>query len=448
MDALRGCLATTTAWIPGTAPSNLEPTSAAVEAPSSVDEQVPSLPTIQSISELETSPKPGSPSSPLRRQKSVSWTEFPNSRGLSEPPPSRRESTASLKNIFGPVTDPDAVTVTRASPQGRSVVDALLEDVFSAACHSARSHAEARSEMLFHVSPTFGAAARSRLTKRESVHVRRRRSYVEFAQDVKATRRVQPSKAPPTLALDCITSVEQVGVVPSPECLFDSPTVLSQCSSATGSRNGSNAASPLADTLELPSLLADPSSSPGSDPKSAVTKPEDLLAAREVPPKRSRSLVENFRGFILPHTTPPVRTLSVSRLSVLPAPSPSSTSTPPSPSQRRILWRESIRYRSRSSPFVMTDIVDPTAAMAAHARHRAESAGAVPSSQRHAWNSEESAAVGASTPAPHSTPSTPRRSLFGSSAHRASPTMTRNMLRSILASFSRSPSSTSVAQVP
>jgi len=442
MDALRGCLATTPPWIPGTAPSSLEPASATVEAPSPVDEQVPSLPTIQSITELETSPKQGSPSSPLRRQKSASRTEFPTSRGLSEPPPSRRESTASLKSIFGPVTDPDAVTVTRASPQARSVVDALLEDVFSAACHSARSYAEAHSETLFHVSPTFGAAARSRLTKRESVHVRRRRSYVEFTQAVKATRKVQPGRVPPTLALDCITSVEQVGVVPGPEGLFDSPMLVSQCSSATGSRDGSNPASPLADTLEL---LADSSSSPGSDPKSAATKPEGLLAAREVPPKRSRSLVENFRGFILPHTTPPVRTLSVSRLSVLPAPSPS---TPSSPSQRRILWRESIRYRSRSSPFITADISDPTTAVA-RARHRAESAGATPSSQRHPWNAEElAAAVEASNPSPQSTPTTPRRTLFGSSAHRTSPTMTRNMLRSILASFSRSPSSASVAQDP
>ena len=33
-------------------------------------------------------------------------------------------------NIFGPVMDPDAVTVTRSSPQARSIVDALLEDVF------------------------------------------------------------------------------------------------------------------------------------------------------------------------------------------------------------------------------------------------------------------------------------------------------------------------------
>jgi hypothetical protein len=443
MDALRGCLATTPTWLPGTAPSSLEHASATVEAYSPVDEQVPSLPTIQSISELETSPKPGSPSSPLRRQKSASRTEFPTSRGLSEPPPSRRESTASLKNIFGPVTDPDAVTVTRASPQARSVVDALLEDVFSVACHSARSYAEAHSETLFHVSPTFGAAAKSRLTKRESVHVRRRRSYVEITQAVKATRKVQQSKVPPTLALDCITTVEQVGVVPSPDCLFDSPTVASQCSSATGSRDASNAASPLADTLELPSSVADPSLSSGSDNKSAATKPEDLLAAREVPPKRSRSLVENFRGFILPHTTPPVRTLSVSRLSVFPTPPPS-PSTPPSPSQRRILWRESIRRRSRSSPFVTADVAEPPTA-AAHTRHRAESAGATPSSQRHQWNAEE-LAVEPSTPSPRSATSTPRRSLFGGSAPRASPTMSRSMLRSILASFSRSPSSASVAQ--
>jgi len=226
--------------------------------------------------------------------------------------------------------------------------------------------------------------------------------------------------------------------------LFDSPMLVSQCSSATGSRDGSNPASPLSDTLELPSSLADPSLSPGSDPKSAATKPEDLLAAREVPPKRSRSLVDNFRGFILPHTTP-VRTLSVSRLSVLPAPSPS---TPSSPSQRRILWRESIRYRSRSSPFVTADILGPTTVVA-HGRHRAESAGATPSSQHHPWTAEEPAvAMGASTSSPQSTPSTPRRSLFGSSAHRASPTMTRNMLRSILASFSRSPSSATVAQDP
>ncbi len=359
----------------------------------------------------------------------------------SEPPPSRRESTASLKTIFGPVIDPDAVTVIRASPQARSVVDGLLEDVFSAACHSARSYAEAHSESLFHVSPTFGAAARSRLTKRESVLVRRRRSYVDFTQAVKATRKAQPGKVPPTLALDCITSVEHVTVAPSSDGLFDSPTVVSQCSSATGSRDGSNAASPLEYTLELPSSLPDTCSSSGSDPKSAVTKPEE-------PPKRSRSLVENFRGFILPHSSPPVRTLSVSRLSVWPAPTPSSTSTPPSPSQRRPFWRESIRHRSHSSPFVSSaDMLDSTAA-AAPVRRSAEHASGESSrrpGQRYPWNIDEPATEdSAPSPSLHSTPSpAARRSIF--STPRSSPTTSRNMLRSIFASFSRSPSSTTVA---
>ena len=444
MDALRGCLATTPAWPSGTAPSSLEPPSA-VDALSPVDEQDSALPTIQSIPEVETSHKSDSPSSPLERQKSVPRAELPVSRALSEPPPSRRESAASLMNIFGPVIDPDAVTVTRASPQARSIVDALLGDVFSAACHSARSYAEAHSETLFHVSPTFGAAARSRLTKRESVLVRRRKSYVgDRSQSVKVTRKVLEAKVPP-LALDCITSVEQVGVVvPNLDGSFDSPTVVSQCSSATGSRDGSSATSPLADALELPSSLPDTDSPSGSDPKSMGTKSEDLLAAREVPPKRSRSLVENFRGFILPHSTPPLRTHSVSRLSVLPA--PTSPSTPSSPTYRRLSWRETIRRRSRSSPFVSADILDPiaAAALARHVEHGQATTASL--SQRDPWNVEEPAGEGSSSSSQSTPPTTPLRSFMGSpnSAARGSPTIPRNMLRSIFASFSRSPSSASV----
>jgi hypothetical protein len=462
MDALRGCLATTPPWPSGTAPSSLEPAFAAVEAHLLVDEQVSALSTIQSIPEIETPHKPGSGSpsspSPLQRQKSAPRAEVGASQGLSEPSPSRRESATSLMNIFGPVIDPDAVTVTRSSPQARSIVDALLEDVFSAACHSARSYAEAHSESLFHVSPTFGAAARSRLTKRESVHVRRRRSYVDLAdrfQSGKATRKARPAKVP-VLALDCVTGAEQVLImppVPSPDGLFDSPTVVSQCSSATGSRDGSSAASPLADALELPSSLPDTCSPSGSDPKSLGSKIEDLLAPHEVPPKRSRSLVDNFRGFILPHSTPPLRTHSVSRLSVLPAPTPTpSTSTPSSPSQRRFSWRASIRRRSRSSPFVSSDILDPVPILATaprpHVEHVRTATEPESPGQPYPWNVEEPSAespASSSQPTPPPTPS-PRRPLQGSSssAPRVSPTAPRSMLRSIFATFSRSPSSVSV----
>jgi hypothetical protein len=458
MDALRGCLTTTPPWPSGTAPSSLEPATAAVEAHLLGDEQVSALPTIQSIPEIET-PRSGSPSSPspLQRQKSAPRAEVSASRGLSEPPPSRRESATSLMNIFGPVIDPDAVTVTRSSPQARSIVDALLEDVFSAACHSARSYAEAHSESLFHVSPTFGAAARSRLTKRESVHVRRRRSYVDPAdrfQSGKVTRKARQAKVP-VLALDCVTGAEQVVImppVPSPDALFDSPIAISQCSSATGSRDGSSAASPLADALELPSSLPDTCSPSDSDPKSLGSKIEDLLAPHEAPPKRSRSLVDNFRGFILPHSAPPLRTHSVSRLSVLPAPTPPSTSsTPPSPSQRRRLsWRASIRRRSRSSPLVSSNILDPVPILATAPRSHAWTATVSASSGRdYPWNVEEESSVespaSSSQPTPPPTPS-PHQSLPGSSSSvpRVSPTAPRSMLRSIIATFSRSPSSTNV----
>ncbi|KAI0307232.1 hypothetical protein B0F90DRAFT_1814016 [Multifurca ochricompacta] len=461
MHALRVGLAATPTWTLGTAPSSLEPAAVAIEPHSPVDEQGPSLPTIQSIPDIEGSHKQGPPSSPLQQQRPTLRAELSPTRGLSEPPPSRRESTASLKSIFGPIIDPDAVTVTRASPQARAIVDALLEDVFSAACHSARSYAEAHSETLFHVAPTFGAAARFRLTKRESVLVRRRRSYVDLVDQaqaaVRSSRKAHPGKMPlAPLALECITSVEQDGVVPlmqSPEGLFDSPTVISQCSSATGSRGGSSVASPLADALELPPSLPDSYLPSGSDSKSLGPNAEDLLAAREVAPKRSRSLVENFRGFIHSSSSPPVRTLSVSRLSVLPALPPPST---PSQSQRR-LWRETLRRRSRSSPYVSADILDP-AATAAIARHRAErvvpatlspstaAAAALPHTQRYTWNPEEFPEEG-SSPLFHSTPSpTRRRSFFGNTTPRVSPATPRNMLRSILASFSRTPSSTSVGQ--
>ena len=443
MDALRSCLAGPPAWPPGSALSNLEPAAAAAATETSplVDDQCPVLPTIQSIPQIEGFNKQGPPSSPGLSQKPtpVPRPELPPVRGLSEPPPSRRESTASLKSIFG--LDPDVITVTRASLHARATVDALLEDVFSTACHSARSYAEAHSEALFHVAPTFGAAARSRLTKRESVVVRRRKSFIDLvdqAQALRSARKPQPDKVPPALTMECITGVEDgvITLVQSPADLFDSPTVTSRCSSITGSRGSSSGASPLADALELP---LDPCSLSGSVPRAQERHSGNLLTLREVPPKRSRSLVDNFRGFILPNSNPPVRTLSVNRLpglnaSPLPSPSPSS-------SQRR-LWRESLRRRSRSSPYVPTDIPGPTAT-AAMARQQAEStasatlfpATAVTSShtQTDAWNVDE-------LPTENLTPSpTRRRSIFGSP--RLSPTPPRNMLRSIIASFSRSTTS-------
>jgi hypothetical protein len=456
MEAISTSLVSTPTWPSGTAPSSLEPAFTTAEAHSPVDEQGSSLATIQSVPDIESAHKQGSPSTPLQPQRQAPRTDFCDARGFTEPPPSHRESTASLRSIFGPVIDPDAVVVTRPSPQARATVDALLEDVFSAACQSARCYAEVHSEALFHVAPTFGAAARSRLTKRESVHVRRRRSYTDLTDQapvVKSARKAQPGKVPHALILDCTTSVEQDGVplAPSSEGLSDSPTVLSQCSSATGSRAGSTSASPLADVLDLPSSLPDSCSPSSSEPKYLGIGSEDLLSTRGAPPKRSRSLIDNFRGFIRPHSSPPMRTLSVSRLSLVSA--PSSPSTPSSPGRRRARWRDSLSRRSRSSPYVSADILDPVAADGV-TRHSAEhgvstttlpatSAAALPPTQQYSWKLEGPPAEGSQVPF-HSTPSpTSRLTCFGTGP-RTSPTTPRTMLRSIFASFSRSPSSPNV----
>ncbi|KAH9077250.1 hypothetical protein EDB83DRAFT_2549072 [Lactarius deliciosus] len=382
------CLTAPPAWPPGTAPSNPEPSAAATETFPLVDDQGPSLPTVQSIPQLEGSNKQGSPSSPVLSQRPgpVPRTELPTARGLSEPPPSRRESTASLKSIFG--LDPDVVTVTP--------LHAILRD-------PTLRHTQKRFFTLRQRSAQLRDLALPNVKASLSTAVKVTVDFIDQAQALRPTRKPQPDKGPPTLALECITGVED-GVVPlmqSPGDLFDSSDI----------------------------------------PRPRRADAGDLLALREVPPKRSRSLVDNFRGFILPNSNPPVRTLSVSRLPALhgsPLPSTSSSS-----SQRR-LWRESLRRRSRSSPYVPADIADPATPIT---RHQAESAElatlslatpVTPShTQRHTWNLAE-------LPTEDSTPSpTRRRSIFGTP--RASPTPPRNMLRSIIASFSRS-SSTDMGQ--
>ncbi|KAI0268337.1 hypothetical protein BC834DRAFT_968530 [Gloeopeniophorella convolvens] len=450
MNAINTCLAVTPTWPAGTAPSSLDKSPTA-DTHSPTEGSASPLPTIQSIPEIESPQPQSSPSpSPVRTQRPSLRAEVPHARGFSEPPPSRRESTASLKSIFGSAIDADAVMVTRISPQARSTIDALLEDVFSPTCHQARSYAEAHSEALFHVAPTFGAAARSRLTKRESVLVRRRRSYIDLVdepQGAKSARKV-PIKAPPALALECITNAGRDVTIPlvhSPDSLLDSPTVVSQCSSASGSRGGSSSASPLAGVLELPLALSDGHSPSNTSSKSPGATPADLLDVHGTLPKRSRSLIDNFRGFILPNSSPPVRTLSVSRISILPATTSSSSATF-TPQRRR--WRESLRHRSQSSPSVPVDVIDP-AAEAAIARLRPETSAmvAIADAQRHSWNLDELGG-GSSSPFSSESGSTRRRSFFNTASSRGPPatTTSRTMLRSILSSLSRSPSSTNVSQ--
>ncbi|KAG6833911.1 hypothetical protein H0H87_007922 [Tephrocybe sp. NHM501043] len=109
-------------------------------------------------------------------------------------PLSRRSSTASVKGIFSPLTsDSETIVIRRYSSSARSRVDQGLRDVISQLCLTARSHASIKDEELFPAPRATrgmfvrsqsglsisGMAAKSRLTRHESVRVLRRKSLVD-----------------------------------------------------------------------------------------------------------------------------------------------------------------------------------------------------------------------------------------------------------------------------
>ncbi|KAF9534700.1 hypothetical protein CPB83DRAFT_888675 [Crepidotus variabilis] len=121
-----------------------------------------------------------------RYDSAVSMTPM-NPKPLPELPqiPSRRSSTNSVKNIFGPPSsDVETVTITRSSPIARHQVDQELQDVISESCMNARSYAYSHEMELFQAptqagrrsSRTNSTIGMVRLSKHESVRVPRRRA--------------------------------------------------------------------------------------------------------------------------------------------------------------------------------------------------------------------------------------------------------------------------------
>ncbi|KAI0065895.1 hypothetical protein BV25DRAFT_1605334 [Artomyces pyxidatus] len=312
VDALTQAVAAPRDWAPGSAPPP-PPSSATFysspTSPTGPDPPTHALPTIQSIPEMEMQlppvalvlapPHPPTATSPRLKSSSATLAASP----------SRRSSSASVKAFFTPSPSASGsgdILVHRASAAARAETDRALADVCSAACSAARCYAAAHSEDLFHFSD--GAAgggsgfstgsggsgsgfasgkapvgvvgsARNRLTKRESVLVRRRRSAVELAAaaaaeeaafaataaagTAKAGERRRWGKAL-KLALDDVSNAP----APAPELLSpDSPTLVStsQCSSSAAS------------------------------------------AVHSGPPKRARSMVDNVRGFFLAPPKSPAR---------------------------------------------------------------------------------------------------------------------------------------------
>ncbi|KAG1840092.1 hypothetical protein DFJ58DRAFT_811222 [Suillus subalutaceus] len=328
-------------------------------------EVISPLPTIQSIPELdneaassrEENHTHSSRSDPPRSGRAPYKTD-PSQKSDSghQLGPSRRLSTISNRTYLSMFSESDTIHLVRATAPAREQVDRGLLDVFSESCLSARCYAHTHEEELFEASKVsrsfsrsssgltmagaMSVAAKNRLTKRESVLVPRRKSYIDGFGDIPAVPSIPPTKLAKRrqqtklkiVAVSRAASLDddEVKLEGAPE----SPSPMSQCSSVSASAPGSLASSP---------VFHGQLSAPTSVLSGAAPRPE--LAARKeaFTPKRSRSMVENVRVLFSRSTSP------ILPVSYQPSES-SSVSTTPS----LLKWwsKGTLRRRVRSAPDV------------------------------------------------------------------------------------------------
>ncbi|OAX44505.1 hypothetical protein K503DRAFT_729141 [Rhizopogon vinicolor AM-OR11-026] len=314
------------------------------------------LPTIQSIPELDNevpsdekhSLSGGSDlarSGPTSRADTLHKSDSGHQFGHSH-----RSSTISNLAYLGTLSESDTIHLIRATAPAREQVDRGLLDVFSESCLSARCYAHTHEEELFEASKVsrsfsrsssgltmagaMSVAAKNRLTKRESVLVPRRKSYVDsFGHyDVSApwVPQAKPGKKLKIIAVSRAGSLDDdEGRLVAP---LESPSAMSQYSPVSVHDPEPISASPIADPSSVPSSMPPPSE--------LVAQKEDFI------PKRSRSMVENVRVLFSRSASP---TLPLSR-----EPSESSSGAT-TPSLRRWWSKGTLRRRARSAPDVPAD---------------------------------------------------------------------------------------------
>jgi hypothetical protein len=326
------------------------------------------LPTIQSMSEIETRDDPSSPAPPASSPRKVHRT-MPrvDSAIMRHDALNRRTSTSSVKAFFSPLTFESRVS--RPSTQIRQQVDHGLHDVISETFVTVRSQARMRDEELFQLRKKQGNVSRSNsgLTLSGAFTPRRRQDSMALSN----SRRKGSLDGIPDVTSDSETIGKSVGLAMlkrskssggkrrirqslsvanhisqigsefdmrcelSPDGLVELPPAMTQSSSAMSSNVNSVLPSPLEMTMPLP------------NPASTGT-----IRRGDGVPKRTRSLVDNVRSLF--HTR-----------SISPAPS-----TSPSPKILTISldadmeshggllqwWRRgSLRRRVQSSPEVPMD---------------------------------------------------------------------------------------------
>ncbi|KAG6336527.1 hypothetical protein ID866_2549 [Astraeus odoratus] len=382
MDAIRGAISQEPVW-EGDPPSSLQADVRNDGALGDVEAlNVTSLPTIQSIPELDSDADLSMTgevpvASNLSEASHTRWVTSRMDYSSKMDGPNRRSSLTSGKSYQTSPTECDTFHLVRSNAMAREQVDRLLLDVFSQKCLTARLQAHTHEEDLFEaqkVSRSFSrsssgltmasamsVAAMNRLTKRESVLVPRRRSFVDtgsnspsdiegpaFHPHIKpAGKRHQPKKHPKIVTTAKSASSdydEDIGEVP-----LESPSPMSQCSSMSAVVS--------APPLTLPCPLTTALS--GLDNNAP---PVDYAKVRrkDYTPKRSRSMIENVRGLFISRSSSPNSPLARE----------SSVKSASSGSSLFRWWtRESIRQRSRSAPDAPQDELPASKSLGSQSQH-------------------------------------------------------------------------------
>ncbi|KAG6831396.1 hypothetical protein H0H92_010998 [Tricholoma furcatifolium] len=228
--------------------------------PSALDdgpfELVNILPTIQSIPEFCGNDGLPALSDTVLMAFSGSDSRQRKSPRHQDDPLSRRSSTASVKGIFSPLSsDSETIIIRRYSASARSRVDYGLQDVISQLCLTARSYASFKDEELFPAPKASrgvfvrsqsalsitNMAAKSRLTRHESVRVLKRKSLIEKPDGLSSKKSSMSSGHSSRPSLKQSTAASSITAVSEPDPHTRPP---SSCSPSIPSSSSARTSSP------------------------------------------------------------------------------------------------------------------------------------------------------------------------------------------------------------
>lgn len=318
LSGIREALTHSPAWIDEPTPSYKVDDKGgliALESEEGLTQALGGLPTIPSMEEVSNNNSDTELSEPFfaslrgnpKRKKKLRRPDTAQ-KADSQPPPSRRSSSTSVKAIFSPmVPDSETILIRRSSAVARLQVDQGLRDVISQTCLSARTYAFSHEEELFQIPPQSGlprssssmsvaGMAKNRLYKHESVRVPRRRTTDGLESlvlksgpptkgDINGQRNLKFLRITPIPAKECDSSP-----CPSP------PSLLSESSSAASAATSASLLTPTT-----------PGAAEGSPLKSSrflVRGVKDLFNFRPIPSTTanhsSQSLVNNAESSYSP----------------------------------------------------------------------------------------------------------------------------------------------------